>query len=181
MDKMKYSDWFRSVVAANTNELRDRIEGSGKTKAQKALISYFSKGELKRSGVRLDALKELFKDLGHEDDIKDITLEQLDTNITPIRLSFMRCMNSQNGHNYGNQYFLVASGSAGFRQDGDAGNSFPAASNGRWECPSEDKARELAEKYLELSLKEGTELRDFIRSMKPFTTAFVNFDEFDRK
>jgi len=179
MDKVKYSDWFKAVIIENTSALREKIEGSSITKEQKALAAYFSKGDLKRSQIRFDALKEFLADLGMPPVLDGLSITSIDREVEPIRLALLRCTSNPNGHSYGTNYFLIASNSMGFKQDGNTGNSYPRFNDGGWEVPDEAKTKELAEKLLAITLRPNTELRDFVRSMRSFSTAFVDFTEFD--
>lgn len=174
MDKVNVKVWLKDKIINATNELRAKLETPEIDPAIVAIRGYFDTGDLRRSDVRLNAIKKLFKDFGHTN-IEHVTLESLNEPAIVIpRFALMKLEANPNGHNYSGNYFVAIRSSVGVRQDGTYGNNFPNHETGRYKAPNERDANTLADKYVEL-LSGDNDLHDYIEVMKPLVDDFIDF------
>jgi len=174
MDKMNIKVWLKNKIIEATNEMRDTLETYTERSEVVALRKYFSTGDLRRTDIRLNALKTLFKELGN-DIIDDVTLSDLaETSVKAIRFALIKCERNPNDHNYGNNYFLVSRETMGIRQDGSFGNNFPSSIDGGYKCPAPRDAEALADKYVAM-LGRDCDLKDYFDALKPMIEDFIDF------
>lgn len=178
MDKMKFSEYLRTVMLDSTAKQRDLL-CAPTDPAIPAIKAYFGKGDLRTSDVRLKALKELFADMGVAGKIDHINLADLQqAKVEAVRFCVMRVLGNPNSHNYAENYFVVGRPAQGFKQNGEIGNCFPSSDTpgATWQVASEDKVIEMAAKYVDLAKRES-DFREFVLASVPLLSSFVDFSE----
>lgn len=179
MEKIKSKEWLKAQILAATEELRLKLEGGQKDPAREAVNAYFSKGDLKKSDVRMQALKDLCRDLGMPGKIDHLSVESLTVAFDPIKFSLMKLGSNPNNHQYSGEYFLVTRAMAGHKQNGSLGNCMPPISDAEYIAPDPKKAEELADKYIELAarINPDSEFRQYIAGLRANMSAFVDFSD----
>jgi len=176
IEKVKFEYWFAELVTAKTEELRLKLENTGKPVEVSAVEQFFTMADVKLSDDRLTILKDFVKKVGGT--IDSVEKKNLFTKIESVRFSLMGIKNGTGM--YGKNFFLVTRTTLGYTQEGVAGDCFPDSNTATWVVPKKEVVPELIEKFISVSYKDN-DFRDMINGWKPSIDMFVDFTSFDAR